>query len=68
MRRLQIGDVTITSIVERDGPWRKPEAMFPAYDAAVAAGHLATMEPEVFDPASGRMLHRTKLEGEEAFD
>ena len=33
MRTLRIGDVEITSIVERDGPWRKPEAMFPAYDA-----------------------------------
>ena len=56
MRQLQIGDVTITSIVERDGPWRKPETMFPAYDAAVAAEHFKTMEPEVFDHASGRMV------------
>ena len=37
MRTLRIGDVEITSIIERDGPWRKPESMFPAYDAAVAA-------------------------------
>ena len=56
MRELKIGDVTITSIVERDGPWRKPETMFPAYNAAVAAEHLKTMEPEVFDAASGRMV------------
>lgn len=56
MRQLQIGDVTITSLVERDGPWRKPEAMFPAYDPAIAAGHFKTMEPEVFDHASGRMV------------
>ena len=25
MRTLTVGDVTITSIIERDGPWRKPE-------------------------------------------
>jgi hypothetical protein len=31
MRALEIGNVTITSIVERDGPWRRPEDMFPAY-------------------------------------
>ncbi len=31
MRTLEIGDVTITSIIERDGPWRRPEEMFPAY-------------------------------------
>ena len=37
MRSLKIGDVTITSIIERDGPWRQPEDMFPAYDPALAA-------------------------------
>ena len=56
MRQLQIGDVTITSLIERDGPWRKPEAMFPAYDPAIAAEHFKTMEPEVFDHATGRMV------------
>ena len=56
MRHLQIGDVSITSIVERDGPWRKPETMFPAYDPAIASEHFKTMEPEVFDHASGRMV------------
>jgi glyoxylase-like metal-dependent hydrolase (beta-lactamase superfamily II) len=55
MRQLQIGDVTITSIIERDGPWRKPADMFPAYDPAVAARHLKTLDPEVLDPATGMM-------------
>jgi hypothetical protein len=32
MKKLSIGDVTITSIIERDGPWRTPQEMFPAYD------------------------------------
>lgn len=27
--QLRLGEVTIASIVERDGPWRNPEAMFP---------------------------------------
>ena len=35
MQQLKIGDVTITSIIERDGPWRKPADMFPAYDPAI---------------------------------
>lgn len=35
MQTLKVGDVTITSIIERDGPWRKPEDMFPAYDPAI---------------------------------
>src|SRR5216684_3632012 len=56
MRKLTIGDVTITSIIERDGPWRRPEEMFPAYDPEIGKRHLADLDPEVFDPASGRMV------------
>src|SRR5215467_9082169 len=56
MHTLKIVDVTITSIIERDGPWRKPEDMFPTYDAAVGRRHLAEMDPVVFDGASGRMV------------
>ena len=55
MKTLTIGDVTITSIIEREGPWRKPEDMFPAYDPEVGKRHLAEMDPVVFDPASGKM-------------
>ncbi len=56
MRQVQVGDVTITSIIERDGPWRRPEDMFPAYDRATGLEHLKTLEPEVFDTASGKMV------------
>lgn len=56
MKTLNIGDVTITSIVERDGPWRKPEDMFPSYDPMIAQDHLKTLDPIVFDVASGRMM------------
>jgi hypothetical protein len=56
MQTLKVGDVTITSIIERDGPWRKPEDMFPAYDPAIGRRHLAELDPVVFDPASGRMV------------
>jgi hypothetical protein len=31
-RQIRIGDVTIDTIIERDGPWRLPAKMFPAYD------------------------------------
>jgi hypothetical protein len=53
---LKIGDVTITSIVERDGPWRRPEDMFPAYEPDAGRRHLAELDPEVFDPVSGRLV------------
>ena len=56
MRSLRIGDVTITSIIERDGPWRRPADMFPAYDPDVGQRHLAAMDPEVYDAASDRMV------------
>ena len=56
MQRLRIGDVTITSIIERDGPWRTPETMFPDYDPVIGAKHLAAMDPVVFDPATGKMV------------
>ena len=56
MKTLKIGDVTITSLIERDGPWRKPEEMFPAYDAAIGRRHLADLDPFVFDPVSGRVV------------
>ena len=56
MHTLTIGDVTITSIIERDGPWRTPETMFPAYDPVAGAEHLKTLAPEVFDPSTGKMV------------
>ena len=34
MQTLTIGDVTITSIVERDGPWRRPQDFFLGYEPA----------------------------------
>ena len=55
MQAITIGDVTITSIIEREGPWRKPGDMFPDYDEATAREHLATMDPVVLDAESGKM-------------
>jgi len=56
MNKLAIGDVTITSLIERDGPWRAPEEMFPKYDPQIGRRHLAELDSEVFDPASGKMV------------
>ncbi len=56
MKTLKVGEITITSLIERDGPWRTPEAMFPAYDAAIGRKHLAELDPVLFDSASGRMV------------
>jgi hypothetical protein len=56
MKALEIGDVTITSLIERDGPWRTPEYMFLAYDPEIGRQHLAELDPIVFDPTSGRVV------------
>ena len=56
MNKLAIGDVAITSIIERDGPWRTPEEMFPKYDPEIGRRHLAELDREMFDPASGKMV------------
>lgn len=56
MQTVRIGDVTITSIIERDGPWRRPQDMFPAYDPEIGKRHLAELDPVVYDPATDRMI------------
>jgi glyoxylase-like metal-dependent hydrolase (beta-lactamase superfamily II) len=48
--------VAITSLVERDGPWRRPEDFFLGYDSAAKAGDVARLAPEVLDRASGKMV------------
>lgn len=56
MKRLQVGDITITSLIERDGPWRRPEDFFLNYDSAAQAANVAGLAPEVFDRPSGKMV------------
>jgi glyoxylase-like metal-dependent hydrolase (beta-lactamase superfamily II) len=56
MKQLRIGDITIDAVIEREGPWRRPQDFFPAYDESIFRRHLPTLEPEVFDPALGMML------------
>jgi glyoxylase-like metal-dependent hydrolase (beta-lactamase superfamily II) len=56
MQQIQIGDVTIASIIERDGPWRAPEAMFPAYTPEIGRPHLDALPPAVYDAATNRLV------------
>src|SRR5262249_35137480 len=56
VRKLKIGEITIEAVIEREGPWRRPQDFFPAYDEATFKRHLQVMEPEVFDAASGVMF------------
>ena len=56
MDSVQIGDVTITSIVERDGPWRKPSALLLNYDPVIGERHLKSLPPFVHDPENGLIV------------
>ena len=56
MKALKVGEITITSLVERNGPWRTPEVMFPAYDPEIGRRRLAELDAIVFDSVSGRMV------------
>src|SRR5271167_740960 len=56
MKQLAIGDITIDAVIEREGPWRRPQDFFPAYDDAIFKHHLPAMEPEVFDAALGMIV------------
>src|SRR6204780_1185888 len=56
MKTLKVGEIPLPSLIERAGPWRKPEAMFPAYNPEIGRRRLAELDPIVFDPASGRMV------------
>src|SRR6201992_135325 len=56
MKQVRIGDITIDAVIEREGPWRRPQDFFPSYDEATFKRHLPEMEPEVFDPPLGMMF------------
>lgn len=49
MNPFTIGDVTVSSIIERQGPWRKPTDMFPTADPTRAREHLLGLEHYLYD-------------------
>ncbi len=56
MKPITVGDVGISSIIERDGPWRRPGIMFPTCDTTVATAHLERMEPFIYAPESDLLV------------
>ena len=39
MRPFTVGDILVSSFLERDGPWRAPTIMFPTAEKATALAH-----------------------------
>ncbi|MCB1741059.1 MAG: MBL fold metallo-hydrolase [Gammaproteobacteria bacterium] len=56
MKTQDLGEVSICSIIERDGPWRKPQAMFPRADRERTLAHLSRLPPYVYDAASDLLV------------
>ena len=56
MRPFHVGDILVSSFIERDGPWRAPTAAFPEADQSTALAHLKTMAPEVYDAAQDLLV------------
>ena len=55
MRPFYVGDILVSSFIERDGR-RAPTIMFPEADQATALAHLKTMAPEVYDAAQDLLV------------
>ena len=54
MKPIAIGDIRVSSIIERAGPWRHPADFYLGVDAARARARLLELEPLVYD--AGRDL------------
>lgn len=57
MKLFQIGEVSVTTIIEREGPQRKTLELFPTADLDRAKRYFREMEPFVYLPASDRIYN-----------
>ena len=57
MKPFQVGDFSVSSIIEREGPIRPPSVMFPTSDAQVAARHLSEIGSNTWSPTSGILFN-----------
>ncbi len=55
MKPVSVGEVSIAAIIERAGPWRRPENYFPTAPAERLAERLAELAPNLFDAATGML-------------
>ena len=57
MHLLSVGDLQVSTLIEREGPQRKTRELFPGAEVARAEEHLREMEPFLYLPASGRIYN-----------
>ena len=56
MTRRDFGAVSITTVIEQDGPMFAPERLLPDWSAATLDEHRGWLAPRHFDPASGMLV------------
>ena len=57
MKPFQLGEFTVSSIIEREGPIRPPAIMFPTSDAQLAARHLSEISANTWSPTTGLLFN-----------
>jgi glyoxylase-like metal-dependent hydrolase (beta-lactamase superfamily II) len=56
MKPITIGDIQVTSIVERQGPWRHPADFFLDIDPAAMRARMLELGPVVYDAAQDMII------------
>jgi glyoxylase-like metal-dependent hydrolase (beta-lactamase superfamily II) len=57
MELFSIGDVRVSTLIEREGPQRKTVELFPTAGRELARAHFRDMEPFLYLPASDRIFN-----------
>ena len=57
MKLCSLGDVHVSTLIEREGPQRKTIELFPSADRERARAHFREMEPFLYLPASDRIYN-----------
>jgi glyoxylase-like metal-dependent hydrolase (beta-lactamase superfamily II) len=57
MKPFTLGEFTVSSIIEREGPIRPPSVMFPTSNAEAAARHLRDIGSNTWSPTSGILFN-----------
>ncbi len=56
MKPIAIGDIRVSSIIERAGPWRHPKDYFPDIDPALVRARIGELEPFVYDREQDKLI------------
>src|SRR5262249_36301326 len=57
MKPFSVGDFSVSSIIEREGPIRTPAVLFPTSDAARAERYLRELSAQTWSPTSGILFN-----------